>query len=47
MGICLFCKEEKELEKCTDCNGTGNAANGTGYCPICNGERILCANCQI
>ena len=45
--ICPFCKNTEELENCNDCKGTGNAANGTGFCAICNGERKICGNCQI
>lgn len=46
MAKCLICLKEKPLEKCKDCNGTGNAASGAGFCPFCNGERTLCADCQ-
>ena len=44
---CPFCKNNEELENCTDCKGTGNAASGTGFCPLCNGERKICGNCQM
>ena len=46
MAKCPSCKSEEELENCGDCKGTGNAANGSGYCPFCNGERKICKKCQ-